>query len=198
MTSRKTWCVLSLGSVFAIALGFVVASEVRAGDSQDDVPADAVDGDTLAQASAFAGEYTFAGGQAERDALDAAIETSMNAVSPVLRNIGRKRLQESNPIPKQLSIAIDGASAEIRFDGEGHDASLDGTPIKAVSPTGEKVKVSHRMRSGKLTELIDGDQGDRHNSFKLSGDGKRLLVDVKITSGHLPVPVEYRLTFKRK
>lgn len=191
-------CAVSLGSVLAIALGFVVASEVRAGDVHDDVPTASVDEDVLAQASAFAGVYTFAGGQKERDALDAAIETSMNAVSPMLRGIGRKRLQESNPIPKQLTITIDGASADIRFDGDGHNAGLDGKPIRATSAQGDKVKVSHKMRGSKLTEFIDGDQGDRHNTFKLSSDGKQLTVDVKITSSHLPVPVEYRLTFKRK
>jgi hypothetical protein len=195
MASFKTLCVVSLGSVLAVSTGFVVASDVRAGEEL--VEAGEVDEDTLAQASAFAGEYTFVGGQKQRDELDAAIETAMDAVSPVVRGIGRKRLQETNPIPKQLSIAVDGDAADIRFDGEGHSASLDGTPIRAVSPYGDKIKVSHRMRGSKLIEFIDGDKGDRHNTFKLGSDGK-LTVDVQITSSHLPVPVEYRLTFKRK
>src|SRR5690606_25939967 len=142
--------------------------------------------------------YTFVGGQKERDGLDAAIEASMDAVSPMLRNIGRKRLQDSTQIPKHVSITVDGTRTEIRFDGQGQSASLDGPPLRTVPREGEKVKVSHRIRGGKLTEFVDGDQGDRHNTFKLSKDGKRLTVDVKISSGHLPVPVEYRMTFKRK
>ncbi|HVI02690.1 MAG TPA: hypothetical protein VM869_28520 [Enhygromyxa sp.] len=197
MTSYKTLCVVSLGSFLAIAAGFVIASEVRAGDVDEVPDGDAVDSDTLARASAFAGEYTFVGGQKERDGLDAAIEASVNAVSPVVRGIGRKRLQESNPIPKQLTITVNGDAVDIRFDGEGHSAGLDGKPVKGVSPQGDKVKVSHRMKGTKLTERIDGDQGDRHNTFKLGSDGK-LTVDVEITSGHLPVPVEYRLTFKKR
>jgi hypothetical protein len=197
MASLKTVCVVSLGSFLALATGFVIASEVRAGDIQDEVPDEgAVDADALAKASTFAGEYTWVGGQKERDGLDAAIEAAMDAVSPMVRNIGRKRLQESNPIPQRLSIAVDGDTVDIRFDGTGHSASLDGTPIKTVSQ-GDKVKISHRMRGSKLTEFIDGSQGDRRNTFKLGSDGK-LTVDVEITSGHLPVPVEYRLTFKRK
>jgi hypothetical protein len=196
MTSCKTVCAVSLGCVLALGLGFVIASEVRAGDNE--VPAaGSVDDDVLAQASAFSGEYTFVGGQKERDGIDAAIEASVSAISPMLQNIGRKRLQESNQIPKQLSIKVEGARAEIRFDSEGHSASLDGTPIRTVSQ-GDKVKVSHRMRGSKLTEFIDGDQGDRHNTFKLSSDSRHVTVDVKITSNHLPVPVEYRLTYKRK
>ncbi len=198
MSSYKTVCVVSLGSFFALITGFMVASEVRAGGIDDDIHVAAtVDQDTLAQASAFAGEYTFVGGQKERDGFDAAIETSMDAVAPMLRGIGRKRLEESNPIPKQLSVEVDHDSVAILFDGEGHDVALDGKPVRAVSPTGEKVKVSHRMRGTKLSELIDGGQGDRRNTLKLSGDGNRLYVNVEITSSHLPVPVEYRLTFKR-
>lgn len=197
MASSRTVCVVSLGSFLALAAGFVIATEVRAGDIDEVPEVGVVDADTLARASAFAGEYTFAGGQKERDDLDAAIETTLAAISPVVRGIGRKRLHESNPIPKSLSIAIDGDSVEIRFDGAGHSTSLDGKPQRGVSPQGDKIKVSHRMRGSKLTELLDGDQGDRHNTFKIGSDGK-LTVDVKITSGHLPVPLEYQLTFKRK
>ena len=73
MASLKTVCVVSLGSFLALATGFVIASEVRAGDIEDEVPDEgAVDADTLAKASAFAGEYTWVGGQKERDGLDAA------------------------------------------------------------------------------------------------------------------------------
>jgi hypothetical protein len=188
-------CVVSLVSFFALVTGFVIASEVRAGD---EVPeAGLVDADTIARASPFAGEYTFVGGQKQRDKLDAAIEVSVSAISALVRNVGRKRLQETNPIPQQLSIAVDGDAVDIRFDGDGHSASLDGTPTRGVSPFGDKIKVSHRMRGSKLTELLDGDKGDRHNTFKFASDGK-LIVDVQITSSHLPVPLEYQLTFKRK
>jgi hypothetical protein len=138
MASFKTLCAVSLGSVLAVVAGFVIASDVRAGEDEAG-EVGSVDADTLAAASAFAGEYTFVGGQKQRDELDAAIETAMNAVSPLVRGMGTKRLQETNPIPKQLTIAIDGDVADIRFDGDGHSASLDGTPIRAVSPYGDKI-----------------------------------------------------------
>ncbi|WP_106392294.1 hypothetical protein [Enhygromyxa salina] len=185
----------------ATITGVVVASDVRAGQLDDlDLPVGTVvvDQDTLDQAGAFDGEFVFAGGQKERDGVDAAIETSVAALSPMLRKLGRKRLQESNPVFASLSISVDGDSAEIAFDNDSHEAKLDGTPIKAKSKDGEKVKVSHRMRGTKLTQLLDGVGGDRLNEFRLSDDGKRVTVKVKIISGHLPVPVEYRLTYKRK
>lgn len=197
MASLKTLCVVSLGSFLAVAAGFVIASDVRAGDSEQETPNKAVDAETLARASAFAGEYTFVGGQKEQDQIDAAIEKALNEVNPMVRSLGRKRLQETNKIAKQLRIAVEGEAVDIRFDGSGHSARLDGSTVKAVSPYGDKIKISHRMRGERLIERTDSRQGGRSNTFKLGKDGK-VTVDVQITSSHLPVPVEYRLTYKRK
>jgi hypothetical protein len=199
VSSRKlTYAVslplLALGSAFVILLvGGGAASDVRA-----DMEVAETDQDTLALAETFEGEYVFVGGQKERDGLDAAIEASVEAVNALVRNLGRTRLREANVIPQRLTISIDGDRAKILFDGSGHDASLDGTVIKTVGVDGEKVKVSHRMRGAQLVELIDGLGGDRSNTFKLSSDGSRVTMAVEITSGQLPVPVVYRLTFKRK
>jgi hypothetical protein len=198
MSPYKTACVVSLGTFLVLITGFMITSEVRAGTDDGLHVAATVNQDTIAQASAFAGEYTFVGGQKERDGIDAAIETSVDALAPMLRGLGRKRLQESNPVPKQLLIKVDGDAVEILFDGDGHSVALDGKPVRAVSAFGDKVKISHRMRGSKLTEVIDGEKGDRHNTLALSSDNSRVTVDVEITSSHLPVPVEYRLTFKRK
>ena len=143
MSAYKTAGLVALGCVLVGMAGFALTAEVRAGD---DVPVVAnVDQDTLAQASAFAGEYTHVGGQKERDGIDAAIEASMDAVSPMLRNIGRKRLHESNPVHKSLTIEIDGDVALIGFDGTVHRATLDGRPLK-TSSQGDKVKITHTMR----------------------------------------------------
>ncbi len=177
----------------------MAASEVHASGLPDiDLPVAAmVDQDTLDQANTFEGEYVFAGGQKQRDGIDAAIETSMAAVSPLVRNFGRKRLKETNPVPNKLSIKVNGDQVKISFDGDGHAAKLDGAPVKSKSRRGDNIKVSYRMRGARLSHLIDGVGGDRLNKFKLSDDGKRVTVKVQISSSQLPVPVEYRLTFKR-
>lgn len=200
MSPCKTACAVSLGSLVALVIGITIGSEVRAGDRHEvkDLPiAGTVDQGTIDQASAFVGDYSFIGGQKERDKLNAAIETSMDALSPFVRGIGRRRLQESNKIPKRISIQIKGDNVEILFDGRGHGTPLDGTPVRSESARGDKIKISHRMRGNRLNEFIDGGKGARTNNFKLNRDRSRLTVDVTISSGHLPVPVDYRLTFKR-
>jgi hypothetical protein len=178
-----------------LVVGLIIGSEVSAGS----LPVQAiVDQDTLTRAQTFDGEYVFDGGQKQRDGVTAAIETSVAEINPMVRNLGRQRLQETNGIPKHLSISLASDSIKILFDGDGHSANLDGTPYKTQSKQGDKVKVSHRIQGAKLTEFIDGVGGDRHNEFKLNADGSRVTVKVKIVSSHLPVPVTYDLTYKRK
>lgn len=207
VSTKQLVFAISLASSIALVAGLFMASEVRAsaleGGTQlpievDELVEGALDPGVLDQAQAFDGEWVFVGGQREREGIDAAIATSLEALSPMVRGIAAKRLEESNPVPRRVSISVVGEHATISFDDDGHKAKLDGTPIKAVSKQGDKIKVSHKLQGSKLIQFIDSAGGDRHNHFRLNAEGTRLTAKVMITSSHLPVPVEYRLSFKRK
>lgn len=200
MASRKLVLGLLLGSGLAAGAVFTLCSEVRAdAPDVDELPvAAALDEDSLERAQAFAGEYEFAGGQKQRDGVDAAIAKAMDAISPLFRKIGTKRLKANNPVSKQVSIAINGDKARVAFGMYDNEAPLDGTRVKTKSKAGDRIKLRHRVRGSTLVQTITGDGGKRTNSFTLSEDGQRLTVRVKITSDQLPVPVEYRLSYKRK
>lgn len=201
MSSPKLVYGLVIGGLLAVTAGFIVASEVRADDrpDADDLPLTAaVNDETRSSAAAFAGEFRFVGGQKQREGIDAAIERAVEAVSPVVRKIGRQRLQATNPAFQAIRIDVSGDNIEVRMDGDGHRASLDGTPVRAKSKEGDAIKVSYTLQNGKLRHFIDGKKGDRINVLRLSEDGQRLTLSTKITSSHLPVPVEYKLSYKRK
>jgi hypothetical protein len=195
VSTRKILCIASLPVLLAVGSAFALlgSSNVEAETTVAEV-----DEETLARAQAFDGEYVFAGGQKERDGVDAAVEASVAGLNPMVRNMGRTRLQEANGVPQRVVIDVNGERVDVSFDGASHETSLDGVAIKTESREGEKVKVSHRMRGAQLFELIDGVGGDRSNEFKLSSDGTRLTMSVEISSSQLPVPVVYKLTYKRK
>ncbi|MFV8755424.1 hypothetical protein ACNOYE_33145 [Nannocystaceae bacterium ST9] len=194
MSSRKILCVVSLTSFIGIAVALLACSDVHA----DGEAASVIDEATRETAASFVGEYRFVGGQKERDGIDAAIETSLDAVNPVVRAMGRSRLQESNEVPATIEITLQDDTLAIHQAGEAHAARIDGSKLKTKSKQGDKINVSHRISSGKLTQKIVGDGGDRTNRYKLSNEGKRLTLSVEITSGHLPVPVSYSLTYERR
>jgi hypothetical protein len=196
VSSRKVLWVVSLTSFVALGIAFAVCSEVRAGDQ--DEPAAAVDAATLKQASTFVGEYRFVGGQKERDGIEAAIELSVAELNPVVRGLGRSRLLDSNELPASIEIELDGELLTIHQAGEAHAATVDGAKVKTKSKDGDKIRVSHKLASGKLTQRIVGDGGERSNGYKLSSDGKQLSLRVEITSSQLPVPVAYTLSYERR
>lgn len=195
VSTRKLLCVVSLTSFVGLAAALIVASDVRAGDEDTTV---SVDSATREKVSGFVGEYRFVGGQKERDGVNAAIERSLVALNGVMANLGRPRLQESNEVPDAIEIVLEGDTLTIHQAGEAHAATIDGTKTKTKSKKGDKVKVSHKLSGSKLVQRIEGDGGERTNRYSLSSDGKRLTLHVEISSGHLPVPVEYSLTYERR
>lgn len=196
MSTRKLLCAVSLTSFIGLGGALIVASDVFADDQAE--PTVAVDAATLEQAGDFVGEFRFVGGQKEREGIDAAIERSLDAVGPVMAKLGRPRLQETNEVPESIEFVLEGETLTIHQAGEAHAATIDGAKAKSKSKQGDKVKVSHKLASSKLVQRIEGDGGERTNRYTLSNEGKRLTLKVEITSGHLPVPVEYSLTYERR
>jgi len=188
-------CAAALTTCLAV---LTLACEAQAEALADEGAVAALDEAALDEVAAFDGDYVFAGGQQEREAIHSAIETSLEAVNPVIRVLARKRLREANTAPRGVSIQVDESEIEVSMDGHGHRAILNGSPAKGTSQHGGKVKVSYRFRDGRLTEFTDGVGGNRHNYMTLSPSGDKLTIKVKMSSSQLPVPVEYRLTFKRK
>lgn len=202
VSSHKILCALSLVSVIGVATALVVTSEVRASNVRelaDAVPLEgAVTAETLTEAAAFVGEFKHVGGQKDSEQIDAAIETAVAAVSPLVRGIGRKRLQETNQIPGSVELKLDGEQLGVVQGGEQHEAALDGKKVTSKNQFGDKVKVSHELRGGKLVQTIEGEGGKRINRYKLSSDGKRMTMSVEISSPHLPVSVTYSLSYERR
>lgn len=195
VSTRKLLCVVSLTSFMGLAAALIVASDVRAGD--EDTPS-SVDSATREKVGGFVGEYRFVGGQKERAGVDAAIERSLAELNAVMAGLGRPRLQESNEVPDAIEMVLEGDMLTIHQAGEAHASTIDGAKTKTKSKKGDKVKVSHKLSGSKLVQRIEGDGGERVNRYTLSSDGKRLTLQVEISSGHLPVPVEYSLTYERR
>ena len=62
------------------------------------------------QADRFVGSYAFAGGERERAALDAAIDEVVAEMNFLVRDVARSKLRESNPIPDNVTIELDGSA----------------------------------------------------------------------------------------
>ncbi len=139
----------------------------------------------------------FAGGQAEVDGRDAAIEGIVEQLNALIRGIARQRLTKVNQIPKTLTISRDGDELTITRDAFGHTANLDGTVVQAKNPWGDPIEYHIELDARRFEEVIAGEGGGRTNTFRRAGED-RITMNVRITSPRLPAPLEYPVTFAKQ
>jgi len=128
----------------------------------------------------------------------AAIDRSVDSLMFMIRGIARGRITDNNPI--YPSIAIRSANGQIEAVLAGWPVCRspgDGRRISWRNDHGDSAELSQRFESGRLVQVISGEGGSRRNEFVISPDGHTLTLRVRITSGQLPVPVQYALTYRR-
>jgi hypothetical protein len=155
-----------------------------------------VDDGTRKAAERFEGSFTFVGGEAEREARDAAIEDVVDEMSVFARPIARSKLLDGNKIAQRLDIVVEGDAISVAFDGRPFLAGLDGSSKRVVGILGDELDYHVEIGGTRLRQVFAGDKGGRSNAMRRAGG--KLAVDVKVTSGRLPKPLQYRLTYAPK
>lgn len=146
----------------------------------------------------FVGTFRFAGGEAQRQNLEAAIEAAAEQLNALIRGIGRKRLRESNPIREQITIAVDGDKVSMTFGpGRTLTGRIDGPAVAWTSDSGKPVQVSLGLVKGRLVQTFTAEDGGRRSVYTLDEAGDRMTLSVTITSERLANPLKYALTYKR-
>ena len=141
------------------------------------------------------GNYTLA--RDARSDIDAAIESSVARMNPLIRGMARKRLRQNNVAYDHIRIAHVGPDFELVFD---RSAPLllpaDGTAVE-VQTDGESSRISAVQRGTQLIQTYDSGNGLRVNTFRQETNDDLLYLDVETSSKHLPQPVRYTLIYRR-
>lgn len=147
----------------------------------------------------FVGTYRYAGGSAQRQRLEDAIDMGVGQLNAVIRGIGRRRLNESNPIRDQITIKLDGNRVTTSFTPGGTlTATLGAAAIPWTTGTGNAVTAKVKMVKGRFVQEFKSDDGARRSVFTLDKSGNKLTLSVTVSSDRLAEPVRYALTYKRK
>ena len=153
-----------------------------------------------AESPSVLGSYAFVGGSKQREAIETAIEESVLALNAAIRGIARRRLLRSNKAPAHLLISRSGVDVTVTLAGiRKVTAPADGSAVDFKTKFGDKARLSHHLDGLRLVQTFVG-AGTRVNTFTVqpADEGPdRMTMRVKITSSRLPVPVKYRLSFKR-
>lgn len=148
-------------------------------------------------ASAFRGAFRFVGGQRERDRVHQAIDHAVAAL-PAFHDLARRRLLAVNAVPNEVSMRMEGEDLVVVYgDHAPQRAPLDGSVRAWPNGEGGTSKLKHELRNGKLVQTTWSDAGRRVMVWTFDDERGVLRVHSTMSAPQLPVPVRYRLTFKR-
>lgn len=161
-------------------------------------------GVALASPEVWQGSFAFAGGDAEAQARDAALEH--------MRSSDQEKLPFGAAIPRSLDVVVEGGSMTIRTESGSWSGPYDGTLFAGQSATGIEGRIARTVvdqgeepativESWKVPQRKQGRSMVRslfqETSYALSADGTTLTVSVRIEGGRLRETVAYTLTYKR-
>jgi hypothetical protein len=164
----------------------VAAAGVSA-DVEKPLPADS-------PARPFIGTYRFAGGDAEREAVGRAIDSSVSDLGSFVRGFARKRLIGANRVPAELVMKGGGNSFVVLVDNRPYAGLLDGRAVQVTVATGDVMDMSFKFGAEMVQTFADREKG-RVNRFELRGN--QLVMHVRVYAKELPEEVKYDLTFLR-
>ena len=159
----------------------------------------AAQGSVVGPWDAWVGSYRNRARDGGAAAIASAVDAGIGAMGPVMERIARRRILASNPPFQTLRIERSGAGLTVDFVGaRRYSAPLDGARGENQAPDGSDVRVSFRLRNGRLQERIDASEGFSTNVYRLSDDGSTLSLRSTMESDRLPAPITYALRFRRR
>jgi len=145
----------------------------------------------------YAGTYVYAGSEAERVAVKAAVDRATEGMFGKV--IAREVLMERSEIRPSYTIRLDPGRVSVETPGFPPECSpLDGTEVDLRTKYGDVVKNSQQFVSGSLLQQGHTPDGSGSTEFRLLADGNTLRVTCVSRSPRLPRAVEYSLTYVRQ
>ena len=147
----------------------------------------------------YTGTYAYAGTDAERAAIQAAVDSATDGMG-IATGFARSALMKRSEVRPTYTISFDGkGNVSVESPGYPPESSpTNGTEVKLTNKYGDESENSQHFTGGALLQQGRTDDGSGSTQFKLQPDGKTLIVTRVMQSPKLPRPVEFALTYVRQ
>ena len=146
----------------------------------------------------LSGRYRYAGGRAQREKLDQAIEQVVSQLNFMIRGIARNRLQEGLAVRSSLEFDFSPSHATFRRPGIPLiRGPHNGSAIKWRNDKNEPVTIYLDLTGNTFKVRYKGDGSDSRYTYRFDDDGDRLNVRASIYHVRMPEKINYGLTYKR-
>lgn len=133
----------------------------------------------------------------ERKRLDKIVEALVQKLPFYKRPFARGELKDGTDPCEKVVFSFDDDEATITCgDRKPAVAPSDGTPTKWTNREGDEFTLTHRVKSNRIIQKFDGEDGSRTNVYRLEGEDT-LVLEAKIASEQLPEPLTWQRKFER-
>ena len=134
----------------------------------------------------------------DSDNTNEVIETAVEKLNFVMRDIARGRLKKLNPAYRQVAITSSPNEISVAVDNQPPlRTPAKGAPVAWVGPDGGKVNASMQLTGRLLAQTFTSADGRRVNDYTLSPDGRTLTIQVTETSPQLSQTITYKQVYRR-
>jgi hypothetical protein len=153
---------------------------------------------TVAAAQEPGLDGTYVLDETDSDNINEAIETAVEKLDFVRRDIARGRLRKLNPAYHQVAITSSANEISVTVDNQPPlRTPAKGAPVAWVGPDGGKVNASMQLTGRLLAQTFTSADGRRVNDYTLSPDGRTLTMQVTETSPRLSQTITYKQVYRR-
>ena len=148
---------------------------------------------TLAAAQESGLDGTYILDVTDSDNINEVIETAVEKLNFVTRDIARGRLKKLNPAYRQVAISSSLNEIDVTVDNQPPlRTPAKGAPVAWVGPDEGKVNASTQLAGRRLAQTFTSGDGRRVNDYTLSPDGRTLTMQVTETSARLSETIKYK------
>ena len=134
----------------------------------------------------------------DSDNTNEVIETAVEKLNFVMRDIARGRLKKLNPAYRQVAVTSSPNEISVAVDNQPPlRTPAKGAPVAWVGPDGGKVNASMQLTGRLLAQTFTSADGRRFNDYTLSPDGRTLTMQVTETSPRLSQTITYKQVYRR-
>ena len=148
--------------------------------------------------STVPGRYRYAGGKAQRERFEAAVEFVVSDLNLLVRPIARSKLLESQRPAANIDISHDASRVTVERDGAPQiRGPADGTPFSWKNRYGDKLELRMSLEAARLQIRFKGKHSRTVTTYRSSEGGSKLSMLTIIKDPRLPRPLSYGFGYKR-
>lgn len=152
--------------------------------------------EAVERAERWTGTYRHVGGETDAQARSHAIERATDDMMFIARSIARGRLQDETEPYDTIRIRVTPTEVTIHTDVR-WTTPIDGSPRRLEDAGGDAYSVATHFEKEHLVQTIRDDMLHNVNTFRLSSDGERMRMRVRIAHARIPDHVDYALQYRK-